>query len=45
MRRDETYGHGYHWKTRRSTTMNGLTMDYQLTVPALLRRAEALFGA
>jgi len=25
--------------------MNGLTMDYQLTVPALLRRAEALFGA
>ena len=25
--------------------MNGLMMDYQLTLPALLRRAEAYFGA
>lgn len=25
-------------------SMRGLIMDYQLTIPAVLRRAEALFG-
>lgn len=28
----------------RRNTVDGLMMDYQLTIPAMLRRAEALFG-